>query len=88
MSGRLRRGTAAIITLAIVAGPLACGCASARKSFQMSSDSPMPMFGLDFTLPPKFLRGSSEPLGPPDATFSELRRGDGASPSTGASARR
>ena len=31
----------------------ATGCANLRSFFQMSSDSPMPFFGVDFTLPPK-----------------------------------
>ena len=47
------------------------GCASARSFFRMSSDSPTPFFGLDFTLPPKFGRGSDAPLGPPGRTFAE-----------------
>ena len=63
-----RRVTA--ITLTLIASA-AAGCASSRSSFQMSSDSPVPFFGMDFELPPKFLRGSDEPLSQAGQTFAE-----------------
>ena len=56
--------------LAVALAVLAfAGCESTRSFFQMSSDSPVPFFGVDMELPPKFLRGQSEPLhdGPFDA---------------------
>ena len=56
---------------AVAGAATASGCASARSFFQMSSDSPMPFFGIDFTLPPKFGRGSDAPLGEPGRTFAE-----------------
>ena len=62
------------ISLALAAVATLGGCASARSFFQMSSDSPLPFFGVDLTLPPKFGRGSDVELGQPGETFGQIDR--------------
>lgn len=48
----LRSGlTAAIVVSCCLA---TSGCSNLRSFFQMSSDSPVPFFGFDLALPPKF----------------------------------
>ena len=69
MKRRLALNVAAVSVLVGLTLP---GCASPRKSFQMSSDSGVPFFGLDFTLPPKFGRGDDASLGRPGQTFADV----------------
>lgn len=47
-----RTNILALLAVTCVASTLT-GCANLRSFFQMSSDSPMPFFGVDFALPPK-----------------------------------
>lgn len=49
---RLLRQTALIVAVSVVLVSTS-GCAGARSFFQMSSDSPVPFFGVDLKLPNK-----------------------------------